>query len=261
MVSLDDIFNFMKQEKDERAKQRVQDMEERVKQREQDMDVIKEMINKGVNAEVIAVIEPISLRQEKMEVEYKLLKDQLKEIMNEFTDLKKKCGIDDQLLGSTVHNVTYGDEEDSIEIKEKEISEVEDIVSSARRTVGLQCVYQEDVERQTRLYGAKDETEARIMAAKEFLWCEMKVSGKVFDRMEVVKIFPTARDNWNTLYLEFASESSVQIIYKNSRHLKRHQRLVSYIPKQLYTRFQGLEETAYNLRHSSIKYKTRVKIE
>ena len=41
-------------------------MEERTKQRQQDMEMIKDMITKGVYAEVLAAIDPIKERQQRV---------------------------------------------------------------------------------------------------------------------------------------------------------------------------------------------------
>ena len=135
-----------------------------------------------------------------------------------------------------------------------------DLVSKARRTIGLQSIYPEDVKRQVRLYGARDEKEARWLAAKEFLKCEMAVCEELFDSMEIEKIFPPAKEEWDMLYLRFTSESSVQPLYKHSTHLKNKQRLVPYMPKQFYPRYKELESLAYILRHSENNFKTRIRM-
>ena len=247
MVSLEDIFVFMKQEKAARAKER-----------EEDMKMIKETISKLVNDELLAIVEPMSKRQKKVEDDQKLLQDKFKELLDTVTDLRKKLSVDDPPLGSKDQRGKANG--NCTVILDAKPSELKEIVSVARRTIGLQCIYPEDVQRQTRLYGAKDETEARILAVKEFLKCEMKVSGEVFDEMHVEQIFPPANENWNKLYIKFASESSVHTLYKYTRHLRSNQRLVPYIPKQFYPRYKAMESLAYTLRHGEIKYRTRVKM-
>ena len=188
--------------------------------------------------------------------------------MEEVADLRKKLSAEYPPLVSVDERVKNKDQTFAESIKNRECNTVLDgkpqelmeIVSAARRTIGLQCIYPADLHRQTRLYGARDEAEARILAVKEFLKCEMKVSGEVFDEMKVEKIFPPARENWNTLYIRFASESSVHTLYNYTRHLRSNQRLVPYIQKQFYPRYKAMENLAYTLRHSEMKYKTRVKM-
>ena len=105
------------------------------------------------------------------------------------------------------------------------------------------------------------EKQIRLGAAgKDLVVGEMKISEEVLDEMEMEKVFATARDDWNTLYVKFASESSVHKLYSYTRNMKSTLRLVPYIPKQFYPKYKELESLAYNLRHSGVKYKTRVKM-
>lgn len=154
-------------------------------------------------------------------------------------------------------NLSYGAAEDVVDGK---VSESELNVDAARRTIGFQCVYPRDVERQFRVHDAGSQDEARWLAIKEFSECEMKVSRDVFENMKIEQIFPSARNNWDTLYVQFAVESSVQTLYKYARNLQKNQRLVPYIPKELYPKFRELQSIAYTLRHSDLKYRTHVKI-
>ena len=107
---------------------------------------------------------------------------------------------------------------------------------------------------------SENEAEAFLVAVKEFVVGEMKVGEEAFDEMEMEKVFAPAREAWNTLYIKFASESSVHKLYSYTRNMKTNLRLVPYIPKQFYHRYKDLESMAYNLRHSESKYKTRVKM-
>ena len=97
---------------------------------------------------------------------------------------------------------------------------------------------------------------ANVVRAHERFPC----GGEVFDDMIVERVFPPAKETWNTIYVTFVHESSVQILYNYTRHLQKAQRHVSYIPKQFYPRYKALESLAYNLRQSPDKYKTRVKM-
>ena len=88
----------------------------------------------------------------------------------------------------------------------------------------------------------------------------MKIQDDVFNEIKIEKIFPPAKDTWDKLYVEFSNQASVNIIYSYARCLRKDQRLVTYIPKQFYDRYRALESKAYDLRHSDVKYKTRVKM-
>ena len=68
--------------------------------------------------------------------------------------------------------------------------------------------------------------------------------------MKIEQIFPSARNNWDTLYVQFALESSVQTLYKYARNLQKNQRT-----KELYPMFRELQSISCDL-----KYRTQVKI-
>ena len=87
----------------------------------------------------------------------------------------------------------------------------------------------------------------------------MKIKDDVFKKMKVENIFPPAKDSWDKLYVQFSSQTSVNIIYSPAKYLRKDQRLVPYIPLQFYERYRAMEGLAYELRHSETKYKTRVK--
>jgi DNA-dependent RNA polymerase auxiliary subunit epsilon len=73
-------------------------------------------------------------------------------------------------------------------------------------------------------------------------------------------VFPPARENWDTLYMEFESENDVNIFFKYAKNLQKNQRLVRYIPHEFYDRYRAMEADAYLLRHSDLKFKTRIKM-
>ena len=252
MVSLEEILLFMKQDKVDRAEQRKEDMQERVQQREKDMNMIKEMIQKGVRAEVLAAMEPICRRQEKLEEEQKCLRDKLERMAEEMKNLK----VADQETAikevNDLENYTKIDKDDENEEKKK-------IISSARRTVGLFKIKQADVNKHVQL-GSEDENEAMLQAVKAFMVEEMKVNEEEASELHIEKVFPPARADWSILYVRFVSESSVHKLYSHTRNMKATLRLVPYIPKQFYTKYRELESQAYQLRHCEVKYKTRIKM-
>ena len=255
MVSLEDIFSFMKQDKLDRAEQRKQDMLERAQQREEDLNLIKEMINEGVKAEVLSAMEPICRRQEELEEKHKNLQDKLNDMSEEIKRLKIG-GSKVQTKGVDNHKV---DEEVGDLVIEGEKGSKGDIVAAARRTIGLHQIGQADVEKYSRS-GINDKNEAMVKAVREFMLEEMKVSEDILEEMHIEKVFPPAREDWRTLYVKFVSESSVHKLYSHARNMKANLRLIPYIPKEFYMRYRELESQAFKLRHSEVKYKTRIKM-
>ena len=107
---------------------------------------------------------------------------------------------------------------------------------------------------------AKDQDEAYIEGLKEFFRQEMRMDQEVFNSLGIKKVFPPAKENWDTLYLAFESETAVNTIFNYAKNLKKDQRLVRYIPKEFYDRYRAMEGDAYLLRHSVKKYKTKVQM-
>ena len=255
MVSLEDIFSFMKQDKVDRAEQRKQDMLERAQQREEDLNMIKKLINEGVRTEVLSALEPICRRQEELEDKQKFLQNKLNEMSEEIEKLKTG-GIKVQTKG--VHNPEVEDEVSGLGFDDEKDSN-RDIIAAARRTIGLHKIGQAEVEKYFRS-GISDENEAMVEAVKEFMLEEMKVSEELLKDMNMERVFAPARGDWSTLYVKFSSESSVHKLYSHARNMKPNMRLIPYIPKEFYWRFRELESQAYKLRHSEVKYKTRIKM-
>ena len=109
-------------------------------------------------------------------------------------------------------------------------------------------------------YGAKDLEEAKMMEIKSYLKCEMKMLPSDIEKLNITRIFPPAKQDWNVLYVEFGSEFEVDTIFRHTRNMvKRDHRVINWIPKQMYERFRGIESLAYTIRKDE-GLKTRVKI-
>ena len=272
MTSNQDILTFLTANQEAHAKEKEEDKKTRAKERQEDRDNILKLIKIGVQKEVKAAVEDVEQRLEKQEKVNEELTKQLKSMIRDM-ELLKAAMVDKQTFPSLpprpnsdqsarvqAKTSAVSDEKGHSSVQVMADQDARESVCAARRTVGFQCIYPEDVEKQFRDNGARSEDEARLLSVKEFSTREMKVSSEVFDEMEIERIFPPEKEDWNTLYVQFASVSSVQTFYKNSRYLQSNQRLVPYIPKELYPRFKELQSIAYSLRHSDMKYKTKVDI-
>ena len=88
----------------------------------------------------------------------------------------------------------------------------------------------------------------------------MRVRPSEINRLDIVRIFHPAKDNWNVLYVEFASEHQVDQLFSYTRGMvKQDHRMVRWFPKQMYDRYRAIETEAYKIR-KDLKLKTRVKI-
>ena len=248
---------FMKQDKKDRVLQREQDMKERVEQREEDMNLIQDMINKVVNAKVLAAIEPVCKKQEKQDEELKALRQKVKDMSEEILELRLKCTEKENVHETRFSDIQRKTNGEVLEEGVEVTGENNGIISAARRTVGLYCVGPEAVQKELQS-GAGNEDAAMLIVVKDFLKNEMNVSEEAFSELKIEKVFAPAKEQWNTLYVRFSAESSVSKLYSFARNLRTNLRLVPYIPKQFYHRYKDLENQAYELRNCEDRYRTKV---
>ena len=263
MASNQDILAFLRSEKEAREKEKVQEAETRAKEREQDMTRIAEMIRVGVRDEVKAAVQPVEERLEVQEKACQGLGTQIQALVEELTSLKGEVQEikDFNRLPSPEIVATGSSVARSIENNFKELSETMgedntsdkrqliDICSKARRIIGFQPIEPRMLEIQKVSYGAKNTEEAILMEIKSYLKCEMKVRPHDIENLEIVRIFPPAKDNWNTLYVEFGSEQEVNKIYQHTRVMvKEDHKVVRWYPKELFERFQALDSFCYKMR-------------
>ena len=88
----------------------------------------------------------------------------------------------------------------------------------------------------------------------------MRMNEDEIDLLKINRVFYAANNPyWNNLYVEFADPSSVSTCYRFTRNLQAGRKIFPYIPKMFYNRYKALDKHAYNLRHSSQHYKTRIR--
>ena len=132
--------------------------------------------------------------------------------------------------------------------------------AAARKIVGFSPIEPRMIDIQIKSYGARDLEEAKIMEIKSYLKCEMKILSSIIDQLNIVRIFPPAKENWNVLYVEFSSDKEVDIVFNHTRAItKNDHKVIRYTPKQMFDRFKAVQNLAYNIRKEE-GLKTRVKI-
>ena len=144
--------------------------------------------------------------------------------------------------------------------KDIESQIIMEICSAARKVIGFTPIEPRMLELQMKCYGANDLEEAKLMEIKSYLKCELKVPPSVINSLDIIKIFPPAKDHWNVLYVEFASELEVNNLFKYNKNMRhKDHRVVHWCPKQLFPRYKAVESIAYTLRQEE-HLKTRVKV-
>ena len=160
------------------------------------------------------------------------------------------------------HQVRVVGREKVIRSEDDNISRVykEDLCAKARKVIGFSPIEPRMLDIQMNSYGAKDLEEAKMMEVKSYLKCELKVPPSSIERLNIVRIFPPTKSDWNVLYVEFGSDHEVDTIFSYTKNMaKKDHRVIRWIPKQMYDRFRAVESLAYNLRQEA-GLKTRVKI-
>ena len=223
-LTLEDIMEFMMKDKEERAQER-----------EDDKNEIKELISKGVKDEVEAVMKPLNDRQLHLE-EFQA------EMQNKFEDLVEKVmSIREQLILSKNQNdsklpMPLWSQHLSVQsASENQMNsvEVKELVTLARRTVGLYRVDKNDLSRMRleQYGGAKTEDEEKELAVNEYLKFELKMDTNTLEHMDIERIFSTENDQ-DCLYVTFTHEDSVFKMYEKTRLMRKQSRILNYFPKQ-----------------------------
>ena len=102
-------------------------------------------------------------------------------------------------------------------------------------------------------------------AVKEYLMMEMKIKEEHFDKLEIVRIFAPQKTNWNTVYVVLESQEQVDWVLSHPRWIPAVEngqvqaKVMKYIPRQLYNRWDALQSLAYNIRKES-NWNTQTKI-
>ena len=184
-ASIDDIFEFLKKDKDER-----------LKEKEKDRIELKQLISEGVKKEVASIITPVTDRvkcvegvQESVEEKMKVMSDEIKELK---VQLYAKTSVKQSVPDNQFQNRISESDSTSVGQANKVSSDLLEIISLGRRTIGLHKIDEADLERmrQEQYGGAKTEEEEKQLAVKEFLRCELKIDSDTIDSMEIERIFP-----------------------------------------------------------------------
>ena len=134
---------------------------------------------------------------------------------------------------------------------------VRDTIEKAERTVGFQPLTKEDVDEICRLHNTMDTELAMKLLVVEYLNMEMKNS--ITDITKIVRVFPPAKPNWNTLYAEFDTRLTTRTVFSFTRFMRnKDQRVTNYIPHMFYHQFDHLSSIAFKYRVAPHNHKTRI---
>ena len=228
------------------------------------------MITTIVDEKVKAAIDPIENKLELQEKVNKDLYSKIQSLEKVVEDLKLEVKSQQQAfpalpepqvhqahqkhVGVEQMNGKQGDQSEGAS------SATYDLCAAARKIVGFSPIEPRMLDMQMKSYGARDIEEAKLMEIKSYLKCEMKILPSIIEQLNIVRIFPPAKENWNVLYVEFGSDKEVDIVFNHTRAItKTDHRVIRWTPKQMFDRYRAVQTMAYNIRKTE-GLKTRVKI-
>ena len=106
-----------------------------------------------------------------------------------------------------------------------------------------------------------DDREAALEATiKDFMYHEMAIPKEVSDSLKTAKIFrPPGDTDSEKLFVEFTEDTMPGTVYKYVRKLNHNSSVHTFIPPPFKARADDLEKCAYELRHGTPAYNTRIK--
>ena len=149
---------------------------------------------------------------------------------------------------------------------QEEKQRIRTLLGEAKRVVGLKPMDKLHVEHtKKRLAAIEGETEdEKEMRAKKgavifFLKAEMKMKEDDIAKLDIVKIFAPAREEWNTLYVELGTWEQARFLLSFTSYLRRgtagedRLEVIKYIPRDLFARFKAINAMGNKARIDSDK--------
>ena len=286
-MSMEDIIALMKAQKAEQkleleemfTKQRVEEK----KERDKDKDVLVKEIRAGIKEDIKEEMKPLEERTANMEKVTISMGDQVEELVKKVATLEEQLETvkEKQQYVKSYSEVTK--EQNSAilprlvqkqtnrqEIRKEENNNkegVEKLFSNAAKVIGFKPIDKVHVEhimrRQKEEMKDKSEDdqwqEALSSAVKMFLDKEMRMKEDEYERLEIVKIFPPAKADWNVLYVEFKTKQQADLVYTYTQYMRRNVQgegkpeVQMYVPKALFSRFRAINQMAFKIRQDSGK--------
>ena len=136
-------------------------------------------------------------------------------------------------------------------------NEIYRVVRQARKTIGFIPINNSDIQEIMGELKIENLEVGMEEAAKEFLRAEMALPEEVIRKLQFAKM--SKRPNDDKMYVEFEEEFMSAIVYKYVKKMRSHCKVLTYIPEAFRVRAGELEKTAYDIRHSTPPYTTKIR--
>ena len=262
---------------------KVQD-EKRSREREEDNVELTRKIREGVKQELNDVMKPWQERTEKVEKRADKMEDNLKKLVSDISSIKEQ-------LATTISTPTArpvsswaavtqqqsvqtgaGGVRLSVESYQnqdqasKDQEEIRKIFKMSNQTLGLSPIAHNIVEAEVQRRVAENGEEresvtSKVMkeAVEEYLVMEMKVKKEYLEKLNIVGIFAPQKREWNTLYVQLESKEQADWVLHHKQWMVKPvdgqvmSKVVKYVPRQLYDRWDAIQAMAFNIRQAGNK--------
>ena len=134
------------------------------------------------------------------------------------------------------------------------------VVRKARKTVGFSPITSANIKELMEDTGIENLEDGKEEAVKDFFRAEMAMPEEVIEQLKFDKIFQ--RDGGpedDKLYVEFSKDNMPGTVYKYVRKMRRECNILTFIPDAYRARASEMEKRAFEMRHSTPAYSTKVR--
>ena len=134
------------------------------------------------------------------------------------------------------------------------------VVRKARKTVGFSPITSSNIKEMMEDMNNENVEAGREGAVKNFLKAEMAMPEEVIEQLKFEKIFQRDGGPENDkLYVEFSEDNMPGIIFKYVRKMRKECNILTFIPDSYRDRAAEMEKIAFNMRHSTPSYHTKIR--
>ena len=134
------------------------------------------------------------------------------------------------------------------------------VVRKARKTVGFSPITSKNIKEVMEETQVESMEEGLEEVVKDFLRGEMAMPEEVINQLKFDKIF--RRDGSpeeDKLFVEFSEDNMPGMVYKFVKKMRKECNIITFIPDEYRERAAEIEKLAFELRHSTPSYSTKVR--
>ena len=297
---LEFLMNDKKEEGIRKDKEKKKDEERRLVEREEDAkrlerfrDDIIETVKTEIKSEIQVAMEPIKRRQDEAEKEAEATNAKVGDLMEEVKSIRKHLEkMEEEISKKSKEGVSEPNSYDwnvnqrlpkgwrvrkEAEVQPEQESrgmegQVIKLLRNARRVIGFKPIDKAHVHKCMERIEQNDKSmtkeeaweKAKERSVDDFLKYEMKMQKDDIDQLKTVLIYPPAKEEWKTLYVEYENSEMVSFIMSFAKYLRKDEKesrpsVEKYIPMELFRRYSAIEKMAFEIRQKS-NFKTSTNV-